>query len=63
MLVVKSANHFYGAFSRIARQVIYIDAGGPFPGDPRKVDYRKLRRPIWPLDADPHGEGAGSGGA
>jgi microcystin degradation protein MlrC len=57
MLVVKSANHFYGAFSKIAKKVIYIDAGGPYPGDPRKVAYRKIRRPIWPLDADPHGDG------
>ena len=59
MLVVKSANHFYGAFSKIARKVIYIDAGGPYPGDPRKVAYKKIRRPIWPLDPDPHGDGAG----
>ena len=58
MLVVKSANHFYGAFSKIAKKVIYIDAGGPYPGDPRKVTYRKIKRPIWPLDADPHGDAA-----
>ena len=56
MLVVKSANHFYGAFSKIAKKVIYMDAGGPYPGDPRKVTYRKIPRPIWPLDPDPHGE-------
>lgn len=55
MLVLKSANHFFGAFSRIASRIIYIDAGGPYPGDPRRVEYRKLKRPIWPLDADPHG--------
>jgi microcystin degradation protein MlrC len=55
MLVVKSANHFYGAFSNIAKKVIYVDAGGPYPGDPRKVHYRKIKRPIWPLDVDPHG--------
>lgn len=59
MLVLKSANHFFGAFSTIASRVIYVDAGGPYPGDPRKTDYRKLRRPIWPLDPDPHGTGAG----
>jgi microcystin degradation protein MlrC len=58
ILVLKSANHFFGAFSRIAKRIIYVDAGGPYPGDPRKVAYRKLRRPIWPLDADPHGTGA-----
>lgn len=58
MLVLKSANHFFGAFSKIASRIIYIDAGGPYPGDPRKVEYKRLKRPIWPLDADPHGMGA-----
>jgi microcystin degradation protein MlrC len=58
MLVLKSANHFFGAFSRIASKIIYIDAGGPYPGNPRKVEYKKLKRPIWPLDPDPHGTGA-----
>jgi microcystin degradation protein MlrC len=60
MLVVKSANHFFGAFSKIASKVIYVDAGGPYPGDPRKVQYKKIRRPIWPLDADPHGDATAS---
>lgn len=55
MLVLKSANHFFGAFSKIASRIIYVDAGGPYPGDPRKVEFKKLKRPIWPLDADPHG--------
>lgn len=55
MLVLKSANHFFGAFSKIASRIIYIDAGGPYPGNPLKVDYKKLKRPIWPLDPDPHG--------
>ena len=59
ILVLKSANHFFGAFSRIASRIIYVDAGGPYPGDPRTVAYHKLRRPIWPLDADPHGPDAG----
>ncbi len=58
MLVLKSANHFFGAFSKIASRIIYVDAGGPYPGDPRKVEFKKLKRPIWPLDADPHGTGA-----
>ncbi len=59
ILVLKSANHFFGAFSKIASRIIYVDAGGPYPGDPRKVAYHKLKRPIWPLDADPHGLGTG----
>lgn len=58
MLVLKSANHFFGAFSKIASRIIYIDAGGPYPGNPLKVAYTKIKRPIWPLDDDPHGTGA-----
>jgi microcystin degradation protein MlrC len=54
-LVLKSANHFFGAFSKIASRIIYIDAGGPYPGDPRTTPYTKIKRPIWPLDEDPHG--------
>jgi len=57
-LVIKSANHFYGAFSKIASRIIYIDAGGPYPNDPRTIPYTKIKRPIWPLDEDPHGTGA-----
>ena len=56
-LVLKSANHFFGAFSRIARRIIYVDAGGPYPGDPRTTPYTRIKRPIWPLDPDPHGTG------
>jgi microcystin degradation protein MlrC len=57
-LVLKSANHFFGAFSKIASRIIYVDAGGPYPGDPRTTPYTRIKRPIWPLDDDPHGTGA-----
>jgi microcystin degradation protein MlrC len=50
LLVVKSTNHFMAAFGPIAKKVLYIDADGPISRDYRKIDYRCLQRPIWPLD-------------
>ena len=52
LVVVKSTNHFMAAFGPIAKQVLYIDADGPIPRDYRKIDYRKVARPIWPLDEE-----------
>ncbi len=53
IVVVKSSNHFYAAFAPIAAGVIYVDCGGPYPPDPAKIAYTKIRRPIAPLDANP----------
>ena len=53
IVVVKSSNHFSAAFSKIAAAIHYLDTGGPFPHDPRAVTYRRVRRPIAPLDANP----------
>ena len=53
IVVVKSANHFYAAFAPIAREVLYVDCDGPYPRDPRKIAYTKIRRPIIPLDSNP----------
>jgi microcystin degradation protein MlrC len=57
MLLVKSTNHFYAGFAPIASEVIYIDAGAPYPSNPRVTDYRKLARPIWPRVEDPFARG------
>ena len=52
ILVVKSTNHFMAAFGPIARRVIYVESDGPLARDYRKMVYTKVKRPIWPLDAD-----------
>ena len=52
ILVVKSNQHFYASFSKIAAQVIYAEGDGPLPRAYRKLPWRKVQRPIWPLDAD-----------
>ena len=59
VLMVKSTNHFYAAFARIASEIVYVDAGAPYPSDPRRTAYRKLTRPIWPRVADPWRAGQG----
>lgn len=53
IVVVKSSNHFYAAFSKVAAAIHHLDCGGPFPPDVRKIPYTKLRRPISPLDPNP----------
>jgi microcystin degradation protein MlrC len=52
IVVVKSTNHFYGAFGPIAKEVLYSDGPGALPRDFGKIPYKKVRRPIWPLDPD-----------
>lgn len=54
VLVVKSTNHFHGAFVKIAAKILYAAVDGPYPNDPRQNDYRLLTRPIWPIVENPH---------
>jgi microcystin degradation protein MlrC len=49
IVVVKSSQHFYASYSKIARHVIYADAPGSVARDLNTLPYRKLRRPLWPL--------------
>jgi microcystin degradation protein MlrC len=50
IVVVKSSQHFYASYSKIAREVIYADAPGSVTRDLKTLPYRKVRRPKWPLD-------------
>ena len=49
LIVVKSSQHFYASFSKVARRVIYSCAPGSVTSDLRSLPYRKIRRPKWPL--------------
>ncbi|BBK36267.1 microcystinase C [Allostella sp. ATCC 35155] len=51
--VVKSTNHFYASFGKVAEEVLYMDAPGPLPRDFLRLPYTRIPRPIWPFDADP----------
>ena len=50
MIVVKSSQHFYASYSKVAKQVIYVGAPGAVTGDLKTLPYRKIRRPKWPID-------------
>ncbi len=53
ILLIKSTNHFYDSFSRIAAEIVYCAAGKPYPNTPATTPYRKARRDIWPMVDDP----------
>lgn len=49
IVVVKSSQHFYAHFSKISSHVLYANARGVLALDLNTLDYRKIRRPKWPL--------------
>lgn len=53
ILLIKSTNHFYDSFSKIASEIVYCSAGKPYPNDPATTPYRKAPKTIWPMVADP----------
>jgi microcystin degradation protein MlrC len=52
LIVVKSAQHFVAGFAPIARAIVLASGGGPLETDFRRIPYRHVPRPIWPLDED-----------
>ncbi len=58
ILIVKSTNHFHGAFAPIAADILYAAVDGPYPNDPKKTRYTRLTRPVWPIVETPHEEAA-----
>lgn len=50
ILVVKSNQHFFASFGPISEQVIYATGDGLLSADYRDYPWRKVARPIWPLD-------------
>jgi microcystin degradation protein MlrC len=49
IVVVKSSQHFYASYAKVAKHVIYADAPGSVTRDLATLPYRKIRRPKWPL--------------
>lgn len=47
---LKSAVHYRAHYGPIAKQVIEIDTPGIHNPDVTQYEYKRLRRPIWPLD-------------
>jgi microcystin degradation protein MlrC len=50
-VAVKSNHHFRAAFEPLSREVITVDGGGLGSMILRTMAYKKVRRPVWPLDA------------
>jgi microcystin degradation protein MlrC len=55
ILVVKSNQHFFAAFSPIATKVIHASGDGPLTSNPKTLPYQHIQRPIWPLDKSAKG--------
>jgi microcystin degradation protein MlrC len=56
ILLIKSTNHFYASFAKIAAEIVYCAAGHPYPNTPATTAYRKARRDIWPILENPFAE-------
>lgn len=52
VVAVKSWHHFRAAFEPISRKVMLVDSGGLASRDLKRFPYRKIRRPIYPLDLE-----------
>ncbi|MCW5772354.1 MAG: M81 family metallopeptidase [Rhodospirillaceae bacterium] len=53
LVIVKSSQHFRAAFGPIAKAVFFIAGPGAIAFDIPGLPYKRVRRPKWPLDADP----------
>jgi microcystin degradation protein MlrC len=52
VIVVKSSQHFHERFAPLAADVFYCETPGSLTLDFDESFYRRLTRPIWPLDHD-----------
>ncbi len=50
LVVVKSSIHFNAGFAERAAAIIYCDAPGTLSSNAKGRPYRRIQRPIWPLD-------------
>jgi microcystin degradation protein MlrC len=50
VLALKGKGHFRAAFEPIARRVMLVEGPGITGADLSRLTFRKVRRPIWPLD-------------
>lgn len=52
VVVVKSSNHFEASFRALSDQIVIVSTPGALTPDPRLLPFRKVTRPIWPLDGE-----------
>lgn len=51
IVVVKSTQHFYASYSRIARKVLYATVRGTVTPDLSSLPYKRIKLPKWPISA------------
>ena len=51
IVIVKSTHHFHAGFAPFAADVIYVGGPGTLERDLKRLPFRKIARPKWPLDA------------
>lgn len=49
IIVVKSSQHFYTSFSKLASKIIYVDSPGALCNELEWLPYKKIHRPKWPF--------------
>jgi len=49
-LLLKSRIHYRAGFAELARHTLTLDGDGVTTSDNRLLDYRRVRRPVYPLD-------------
>ncbi len=52
ILVVKSSVHYRSAFTPIAKEIIEVDTPGLTSPHIDNLEFHKIKRPIYPFDAD-----------
>ncbi|HEU5423958.1 MAG TPA: M81 family metallopeptidase [Nitrolancea sp.] len=57
MIAVKSSVHFRAAFTPIASEIVEVDTPGLTSPKLENFDYRKVTRPLYPLDRDAEWQG------
>ena len=50
VIALKGVNLFRADFEPMARDIVFVEAGGIHASDLRTLPYTNVRRPIWPLD-------------
>jgi microcystin degradation protein MlrC len=56
ILIVKSTQHFYDRFSKIAAQVVYVSAPGAVAPTFKTIDYKVASLDRWPMTENPTGQ-------
>jgi microcystin degradation protein MlrC len=52
IVVIKSSVHYRADFTPLVREIVEVDAPGLSTPNWSRFDFRRLRRPIFPLDAE-----------